>query len=193
MVVSSVLWCCWLGGRKGIRPVENWAVGCCRGYLSGALERGADLHMAQLMPLPLTVSCFSKIQIGFTFLVLAQPGSPGQRSVKWVFCLFSWLCNEIDWFIVMVKVKCADIAVRILSCHRNSHAIWDPAVLPATRQRWHSRLYPSRSWYSIKRWPTCPYPFFIHFWFVAIIICRFLVCQFQCKHAGITVLVVHRT
>ena len=28
------------------------------------LERGADLHMAQLMPLPLTVSCFSKIQIG---------------------------------------------------------------------------------------------------------------------------------
>jgi len=35
------------------------------------LERGADLHMAQLMPLPLTVSCFSKIQIGFTFLVLS--------------------------------------------------------------------------------------------------------------------------
>ena len=33
------------------------------------LERGADLHMAQLLPLPLTVSCFSKIQIGFTFLV----------------------------------------------------------------------------------------------------------------------------
>ena len=38
------------------------------------LERGADLHMAQLMPLPLTVSCFSKIQIGFTFLELAHPG-----------------------------------------------------------------------------------------------------------------------
>ena len=33
------------------------------------LERGADLHIAQLMPLPLTVSCSSKIQIGFTFLV----------------------------------------------------------------------------------------------------------------------------
>ena len=46
------------------------------------LERGADLHMAQLMPLPLTVFCFSKIQIGFTFLVLAHPGSPGQRAVK---------------------------------------------------------------------------------------------------------------
>ena len=46
------------------------------------LERGADLHMSQLMPLPLTVSCFGKIQIGFTFLVLAHPGSPGQRAVK---------------------------------------------------------------------------------------------------------------
>ena len=46
------------------------------------LERGADLDMAQLMPLPLTVSCFSKIQIGFTFLVPAHLGSPGQRAVK---------------------------------------------------------------------------------------------------------------
>ena len=45
------------------------------------LERGADLHVAQLMPLPLTVSCFSKIQIGFTFLVPAHLGSPGQRAV----------------------------------------------------------------------------------------------------------------
>ena len=46
------------------------------------LERGAGLHMAQLMPLPVTVSCFSKIQIGFTFLVPAHLGSPGQRTVK---------------------------------------------------------------------------------------------------------------
>ena len=46
------------------------------------LERGADLHMAQLMPLPLTVACSSKIQIGFTFLVPAHLGSPGQRAVK---------------------------------------------------------------------------------------------------------------
>jgi len=48
------------------------------------LERGADLRMSQLMPLPLTVSCFSKIQIGSIFLVPADPGSPGQRAVKWV-------------------------------------------------------------------------------------------------------------
>jgi len=49
------------------------------------LERGADLHMAQLMPLQLTVSCFSKIQTGFTFLVPAHPGSTGQRAVKRAF------------------------------------------------------------------------------------------------------------
>jgi len=42
------------------------------------LEQGADLHMAQLMPLPLTVSCFRKIQIGFfSFL-----GIPRKRAVK---------------------------------------------------------------------------------------------------------------
>jgi len=40
------------------------------------LEQGADLHMAQLMPLPLSVSCFIKIQIGFTSLVPAHLGSP---------------------------------------------------------------------------------------------------------------------
>ena len=47
------------------------------------LERGADLHTAQLMPTPLTVSCFSKIQIGFTFLVLAHPGSSGLSFAAW--------------------------------------------------------------------------------------------------------------
>jgi len=57
-----------LGGKKGIRPVKTewWGAGVVI-----CLERGADLNMAQLMPLPLTVSCSSKIQIGFTFLVPA--------------------------------------------------------------------------------------------------------------------------
>jgi len=46
------------------------------------LERGADLHTAQLMPLPLTVCCFTKIQIDVTFLVPADLGSPGKMAVK---------------------------------------------------------------------------------------------------------------
>ena len=59
------------------------------------LERGAHL-----MPLPLTVSCFSKIQIGFTFLVPAHPGSPGKRAVKRVcvcvcVCVYVCVCNNI--------------------------------------------------------------------------------------------------
>ena len=63
------------------------------------LERGADLHMAQLMPLPLTVSCFSKIQIGFTFLVPADPGSAGQRVVKRAcvcVCVCVWLLTSVN-------------------------------------------------------------------------------------------------
>jgi len=56
-----------------------------------SMERGADLHMAQLMPLPLAVSCFSKIQIGFTFLVPAHPGSLGQMAVKRV-CVCVCVC-----------------------------------------------------------------------------------------------------
>ena len=48
------------------------------------MHKSADLHMAQWIPLPLTFSCFSKIQIGSTFLVPAHPGSPGQRAVKQV-------------------------------------------------------------------------------------------------------------
>ena len=67
--VPSVLSRCWSGGRKRIRPVKTewWGAGVVI-----CLEQGADLHRAQLMPLPLTVSCFSKIHLG----------SPGQRAVK---------------------------------------------------------------------------------------------------------------
>jgi len=51
------------------------------------LKRGGDLHMAQLMTLPLIVSCFSKIQIGFTFLVLANPNSPGIGPLNGCVCV----------------------------------------------------------------------------------------------------------
>ena len=61
--------------------------------LSGARCR----YVAQLMPLPLTVSYFSKIQIGFTFLVPAHPGSPGKRAVKRYVCVF-----------VRFQIGCAD-------------------------------------------------------------------------------------
>jgi len=64
-------------GHPALKKLEWWGAG-----MVISLQRGADLHMAELMPLPLTVSCFSKIQTGFTFLVPAHPGSPGQRAIK---------------------------------------------------------------------------------------------------------------
>ena len=82
--------CPWyqLACRKSIWPVKTewWVDGVviCR-------QRGADMHMAQLMPLPLTVSCFSKIQIGFTFLAPAHPGSLGKRAIKRLCVCFTLL------------------------------------------------------------------------------------------------------
>ena len=68
----------WAAGRaSGLQKTEWWGAG-----MVICLKLGADLHTALLMPLPLTVSCFSKIQIGFTFLVPAHLGSPGQGAVK---------------------------------------------------------------------------------------------------------------
>jgi len=63
------------------------------------LERSADLHVVQLMRLPLTVSCSSKIHTGFIFQVPAHQGSPGQRAVKRV-CV----CVIVSHSIVMLKV-----------------------------------------------------------------------------------------
>ena len=69
----------WQEGHLSCKKTEWWGTGVVI-----CLERDADLHMAQLMLLPLTVPCFSKIQIGFTFLVPADLGSPVQRAVKQV-------------------------------------------------------------------------------------------------------------
>ena len=126
-----MLWRCWLGGRKGIRPVKNewWVAG-----MVICLEQGADLHTAQLMPLPLTVFCFSKIQIGFTFLVLAHPGSPGKRAVKracvCVFYMVSWV--SVSQWTVPVTVWCRT-AVRTPLV----------TVTPRVRRLQHPRLWPA--------------------------------------------------
>jgi len=64
----------WQEGHPACKKTEWWGTGVVI-----CLERDADLHMALLMPLPLTVSCFSKIQIGFN---LSGTGSPGQSRKK---------------------------------------------------------------------------------------------------------------
>ena len=77
------------------------------------LEQGADLHVAQLMPLPLTVSCFSKIQIGFTFLVPAHPNSPGKRAVKPV-CVCVCVCEGLCVCISYNEILCGQTGEK---CH----------------------------------------------------------------------------
>jgi len=84
------------------------------------LERGADLHMAQLKPLPLTVSCFSKIQFGFVFLVPAHPGSPGKRPLN--VCVLPFLIDGVFvWLSVWSEVQILHMVQlpsknRIISC-----------------------------------------------------------------------------
>jgi len=84
LMLPSVLWRCWLGSIKGIWPLKTewWGVGVVI-----SLEWGADLYMAQMMPLPLAVSCFSKILIGFTFLVPAHLGSPRKGPLNMGVCV----------------------------------------------------------------------------------------------------------
>jgi len=98
--MPSVLWRCWFGDRKGIRPVKNWVVGCWHGCLGWS----ADLHIAQQMPLPLTISCSSKSRLVLTFLVVPDIFQKSSKMVVCV-CVFSivvtctvWLLMFTGWF-----------------------------------------------------------------------------------------------
>jgi len=108
-----------LADRKGIQPVKKlewWGTGVVI-----CLEQDADLHLARLMPVPLTVSCFSKIQIDFTFPVPAHPGSPRKRAVKQVCVCVSQA--RINWE----------------GCSRKG--IWLGA--PRVQMEWHSDILSS--------------------------------------------------
>ena len=108
------------------------------------------MHMAQLMPLPLTVSCFSKIQIGFTFLVPAHPGSPGRRAVKWVcvissikYSIFANLCQNPHTPVVSTSSLAADSTTEPLYAAHvvpfNTYLLTDCArtlTLPLLTHRW---------------------------------------------------------
>ena len=83
------------------------------------LERGADLHMSQLMPLSLTVSCFSEIQIVFTFLVPSDPGSDRKRTVKRVcvcVCAQSLIKKRLTVHCKLGGLKLKAVLKRYLVC-----------------------------------------------------------------------------
>ena len=96
--------------------------------------------IAQLMPLPLTVSCFSKIQIGFTFLVPAHPGSLGQRAVKRV-CV----CVCVARLSSRVAIKTGDERNRYTFSRREPHEyiggyIFECVLAEAKRCRADARI-----------------------------------------------------
>ena len=84
-------WHCWLGGRKGIRPVKKtewWDAGMVM-----CLGKGADLYMAQLMPLPLTISCSSILRLVLPFWcwltqVVSDKIQEGHKTVVCVYVFY---------------------------------------------------------------------------------------------------------
>ena len=150
LLKPSVLWRCWLGSRKGIRPVKNWVVGCWHGNI--CLEWGADLHTAQLMLLPLTVSCFSKIQIGFTFLVPAHLGSLGKMAIKCVYC---WI-----WINSLLCCATVDCLVTCWAVVRNIVMTTTTTVLQvlyrSTCISWHFQLRTGGFCWCEVLLPACP-------------------------------------
>jgi len=108
-----------LVGRQEGHPAckKNRVVGCWRGYLSGVRCR---LAYGPLMPLPLTVSCFSKIQIGFTFLVLAYLGSPGKRPLNVCVCVMLWQGkDEARQLVLLCSLEGFDTYSSVSGTHNN--------------------------------------------------------------------------
>jgi len=112
------------GSRKGIRPEKNSSgLKKSEWWCAGVVicpEQDADLHTAKLMPLPLSVSCFSKIQIGCTFLVPAYLVSPGKRAIKHVYvCTIItqhglWLNTGFGIIFIMLLVASTQLLYREL-------------------------------------------------------------------------------
>ena len=108
--------------------------------------------LAQLMPLPLTVSCFSKIPIGSTFLVPADPGSPGQGPLNGCACVSFrlWKChtasfiNVLQWMsLLLAGFRCCTL---IHTCHvKNSVRCLITLCTMSCANDWHVTELSQRS------------------------------------------------
>ena len=130
-LLPSVLWRCWLGGRKGIRPVKNmewWGAGVVI-----CLERGAsDLHIwfswCHCHPI---ISCFSKIHNGLSFWYRPTQVGLGKKAVKRLcVCVINsqvWSCK----YTVTSKASCAAREIRLttLSVGRKSVLLDKQSIL----------------------------------------------------------------
>jgi len=92
-ILPSVLWHCWIGGRKG-KKTEWWDAG-----MVTCLGQGADLHMAQLMPVPLTITCSSKSRLVSTFwcrLTWVVPDKIQEGRKNGCVCVCVW-CDDMEY------------------------------------------------------------------------------------------------
>jgi len=95
--LSADNWC-----TSSIQPLKNWVMGCWHG---SCLEQSADLHMAQLMPLPVTVSCFSKIQIGLPFWYRLTRVFPDKGLLHGCVCVCGvWISVKMATFLYALNV-----------------------------------------------------------------------------------------
>jgi len=139
----------WAAGRaSGLQKAECWDAGVVI-----CLGQDADVHMALLMPLPLTVSCFSKTQIGFTFLVLAHLGNPKQspEGHKVDVCVLWFIVNNnnnnlgttektgCDGMGMCCKKKTMKIKLLLLLAGGNCIWMWVDFLL--RRRLWQSCYY----------------------------------------------------
>jgi len=120
----------WQEGHSACKKLSaGWgaSMGICLG-------QGADLHMAQLMPLPPTASCFSKIHTGFTFLVSAHPGSPRQSAIKQCCCCCCCCC--MPSFILLHKNVLCVILLCSSECRRRRTKICCTYILGIAAVSW---------------------------------------------------------
>ena len=100
--LPSVLWRCWLGGRKGIRPVKNWAVGCWCGYLPG------ELHMSQTCICPIWCHCHSlslvsvksRLVLPFWYRLTQVVQEKGPLNARACVCVCLWISG--NWLMIIL-------------------------------------------------------------------------------------------
>jgi len=167
------------------------------------LERGADLHMAQLISLPLIISCSSKIQIGFTCLVPAHLGSPGQRAVKRVcvcVCDVERVCAVVRHVSESERDSVADVAsaagdggydVHLNIASTSTRTVSDNYVSPADIA--YTATYQCICWIFAEVFRVRPQSIVMQQWFAAsavvhitVVMCfctsRFKIPPVACKH-----------
>ena len=131
----------WVAGRaSGLWKTEWWGAGrvVC-------LKWVADLHMAQLMPLLLTISCFSKIQIGFTFLVPAHPGSHGKGPLNVCVCACVRACVQYPLLLTLLPVCLLRVFFNKYSNTQNI-TVFIAYCIVCRRTRYGSRRVGQKSW-----------------------------------------------